>query len=464
MALTLTFLGAAGNVTGSRYLVETAGAKVLVDCGMFQERENLGRNWQDYGVDPRQLDAIVVTHGHMDHCAWLPKLVKDGYRGHVYATAATADLLPVIVRDSARIQVEDAKTKAKRHAREKRVDARPPVPLYDSDDAEKALAMVQPVADYDREVMIAPEVSASWGENGHILGAAWIALTAEGRRIVFSGDIGCWDRPILNDPEPPRSADYLMIESTYGDREHVDADVEKELAEIVREAAADSGNLLIPSFSVERAQELLYVLSGLRDKGVLKHDSVYLDSPMASRVIDVFNHHQEVYDEEMRQRIREGRSPFSFPGLRLVATPAESKQINAVRNGAIIIAGNGMCTGGRIKHHLAHNLERPETTLLFVGYQAPGTLGRQILEGADEVRLFNRRVKVRARVRQLGGFSGHADQRQLLRWAKTLRQPPKHCFVTHGEPASSRALADKLAADLGWAVSTPALMDQAALA
>lgn len=463
MAVTLTFLGAARNVTGSRYLLQTSRAKILVDAGLFQERENLGLNWDNFGVYPPDVDAVVLTHGHMDHCGWLPKLVKDGFRGKAYCTPATADLVPIIVRDTARIQVEDAKNKAKRHAREGRTGTRPPQALYDVDDAERAILRLHPVRLGERKE-VAPGVVAEWGENGHIIGASWIGIEADGVRVVFSGDVGRWDRPILNDPEPPTRADYLVIESTYGDRDHIQADVEEGLAEVVAESAKLGGNLLIPSFSVERAQELLYALARLGGSGRLPHRAVYLDSPMAAKVTDLIVKHPEVWDEDMRALVESGRSPFEFAKLFFTETAEESKAINGVRGGAVVIAGNGMCTGGRIKHHLAQGIEFPETMVLFVGYQAQGTLGRQLLDGAKEIRLFNRRFSVGARVRQLAGMSGHADRSELVRWARGVSvDAPKHCFVTHGDAEASAALARKLGEELGWETSNPALRDRVEL-
>ena len=454
-SLSLTFLGAARTVTGSRYLLESSRARLLIDAGLFQERAYLARNWGDYGFDPAKLDAVLLTHGHLDHCGWLPKLVKDGFGGPVHATAATADLAPIILRDTARIQMEDARNKAKRHAKEGRAGLRPPMPLYDADDAERTIQRFRPAPGLDRPVEIAPGVTAEWGENGHILGASWVGVEADGVRVVFSGDIGRWNRPILNDPRPPERADYLLVESTYGDRLHPAADLETELAEALDDSLRRGGNLLIPSFSVERAQELLYLFSRLAAKGRLGHDGVYLDSPMASRVTELFSRHPEVCDGEMLALIRAGQSPFAFKRLEYVQTAEESKKLNGMAGGAVIIAGNGMCTGGRIKHHLARGLANPANLVLFVGYQAPGTLGRELVDGAGEVRLFNRRVSVQAGVRQIGGLSGHADRNELLRWTDGLRRPPAHCFVTHGDEGATAALAASLREKRGWNASCP---------
>ena len=463
MTATLTFLGAARNVTGSRYLLRTAGAKILVDCGLFQERENLGLNWENFGLYPPDIDAVVITHGHMDHCGWLPKLVKDGFRGAAHCTPATRDLAPIIMNDTANIQVEDAKTKAKRHAREGRTGVREPKPLYDSADAAEAETRLRPLPLGEKRE-IAPGVTVEFGENGHILGAAWARIEADGTSVVFSGDVGRWDRPILNDPEPPCRTDYLVIESTYGNRTHVAADVTEQLGLALEEAAERGGNVLIPSFSVERAQELLYSLSRLSAAGRLPQKGVYLDSPMAIRVTELFAKHPEVYDDEMRTLVGTGHSPFAFPGLHFSSSSEESKALNDMKGGAVIVAGNGMCTGGRIKHHLFNHVSSPATTVLFAGYQASGTLGRQLLDGAKQIRLFNQAIPVGAKVGVINGLSGHADETELLRWAKSLCSAPKKCFVTHGDEEASAALAKTFRENLGWDAINPSLRDSADLA
>lgn len=464
MGIKLSFMGASHNVTGSRYLLTTAKARVLVDCGLFQERENLGLNWENFGFYPGDVDAILITHGHMDHCGWLPKLVKDGFKGPVFCTGATADLVGIILRDIAKIQEEDARTKAKRHALEGRVEERPIRPLYDMSDAEQALKRIQPV-ERGTKTLVAPGISATWEENGHILGASWIRVETDGGPdIVFSGDVGRWDRPILLDPVPPTHADYLVIESTYGNRVHVHEDVSSQLADILATTAKRGGNVLIPSFSVERAQELLYSLSKLGNEGKLPQRAVYLDSPMAVKVTELFGKHPEVCDAEMLGLIKSGKSPFEFAKLHYTVSAEESKSINRSGGNNVIIAGNGMCTGGRIKHHLAQYIENPATSVVFVGYQAAKTLGRQLLEGAEEIRLFNRRFKVKAQTHMLNSLSGHADREELLRWVSGFTQKPRHCFVTHGDEEASGAFATTLREKSGWEASNPALRDSVDLA
>lgn len=459
MPPTLAFMGAARNVTGSRYLLRTEKATVLVDCGMFQEREHLGLNWENFGFYPGDVDAVLITHGHMDHCGWLPKMVKDGFRGTVHCTPATMDLVEIILRDIANIQVEDARTKAKRHAKEGRKDAPVPKPLYEPGDVDRAMDRIRPVR-RNETLDVAPGVRATWHENGHILGATWIEVEADGVRIAFSGDVGRWDRPLILDPEPPTEADYVVMESTYGDRVHTGGDVTEQLAEILSGTAKRGGNVLIPSFSVERAQELLYSLSKLGHAGRLPQRAIYLDSPMAARVTALFGKHPEICDDEMLALIKAGKSPFEFAHLHYTITAEDSKKINAAGGNNVIIAGNGMCTGGRIKHHLAQHLENPATTVVFAGYQAAGTLGRELLEGSKQVRIFNRPFQVRAEMRHLDGLSGHADKNELLRWVSGFKRKPRHCFVTHGDEEASAAFAKTLHDELGWETSNPALRDR----
>lgn len=458
----LVFRGAARTVTGSRYLLSTERATVLVDAGMFQEHDKLGLNWEDPAIDAKKIDAVLITHGHLDHCGWLPKLVRDGFGGPVWCTPATADLIPIVIDDAARIQEEDAKFKAKRHEREGRLDSRPPQPLYTGEDAKKAARLLRSVP-LGQTQEVAPGVEAVWHENGHIPGAGWICLRAEGKTLVFSGDIGRWERPILNDPDPPSEADYLFIESTYGNRTHVTGDTAGELRGVLAQAHARGGNLLIPSFSVERAQELLYTLAELVKQDQVPFGKIFLDSPMAARVTKLFNRHPEVCDPDMLALMRSGQNPFAFRGLKFTTSQDESKKINDVTSGAIIIAGNGMCTGGRIKHHLMRHIGDSRHTLLFVGYQAKGTLGRQIFDGAKEVRLFNMNMPVRCNVAMLRGLSGHADSGELQRWAGSIRTPPKTCFVTHGDPDAAQALAAALATRPGWTTTVPDIGDEVEL-
>ncbi|MBK6901120.1 MAG: MBL fold metallo-hydrolase [bacterium] len=467
MDIRLTFLGAAGNVTGSRYLVEAGGRRVYVDCGLFQEWRFKARNWQPDPVAPADIDAVVLTHGHLDHCGLLPKLVRDGFAGRVHCTAATADIAMIVMEDAGTIQEEDARNKRKRHAREGRRGPHPEEPLFTRRDAlavRKRLAK----APLGEPVRLAPGIEAEFTGAGHILGAASVILRlgepGAQRTLVFSGDLGPWDMPILEDPQPPAGADYLVIESTYGDRDHdPPREVPEALARVVRETVAAGGNLVIPSFSVERTQDLLYHLNLLHGQGRVPDLPVFVDSPMAIKVTEVFARHPELFDEEARVLLREGRHLSDFPGLRLCRTREESQAINFRKGPAIIVAGSGMCTSGRIKYHLEHNLGRPESTVLFIGYQASGTLGRDILDGAPAVRLFGAMRPVRARVAEIHGFSAHAGRGELLRWAGALREKPRHVFVTHGEPETAAAFAESLRRECGYEASVPAYLDAVTL-
>ncbi len=467
MDIKLTFLGAAQNVTGSRYLVETEGLKLLVDCGMYQEREFRGRDWAPFPVPPNTLDAVLLTHAHLDHCGMLPKLVAEGFRGRIYCTAATAEVARIVLLDSAHIQEEDASFKKRRHEREGRKGPHPEVALYDVQDALATLPHFSPVR-YDQDVSLGRGVSASFHDAGHVLGSAMVRLTVAGqggeRVVLFSGDVGRWGRPILRDPTLFDAADYVLVESTYGDRLHEGTDqIDEQLAEVITSTLRRGGTIVVPSFAFERAQELLYYMNQLRMEGRIPRLHVYLDSPMANSITEVFEHHPELFDKEMLQLLRQKKSPFEFPGLEFLRTMEESRAADRVPGGAMIIAGSGMCTGGRIKHHLFSNISRPESTVLFVGYQAAGTLGREIVDGAKEVRILGQTHPVRARVAQIHGFSAHADRDELFRWLSGLQRAPRHVFVTHGEPEAAYHFAKFLKQRTGWETSVPGYGDEVPL-
>lgn len=466
--MALTFLGAAQNVTGSSYAVDVADTTLLVDCGLYQERALRGRNWDAFPVPPARVKAVLLTHAHLDHCGLLPKLVRDGFRGPVYCTPATADIAKIVLLDSAKIQEEDALAKAKRHAREGRQGPYPEVPLYTTRQAETVLPLFAPVA-YDTPVPVAPGIQAVFSESGHILGSAMIKLQAgagpAARTILFSGDLGRCHLPILRDPAVGQSSDYVVVESTYGDRTHeAVADIPEALARILNATRQAGGKVVIPAFAIERTQELIYYLSVLLRAGKIPRLPVFIDSPMAIRITEVFSHHPELFDEETKALMRQGNRPYEFPGMTLTAGVEESKAINNVRGPAVIISGSGMCNGGRIKHHLINTIGRPENTILFVGYQAEGTLGREILDGAKDVRILGQWYPVRARVEQLLGFSAHADRNELLAWLKTFVPPPRHIYMTHGEAATALAFAAFVSAQTGWSASAPAYNQREALA
>jgi metallo-beta-lactamase family protein len=452
---TLHFLGAARGVTGSCYLLENGGPRVLVDCGLFQERKFQERNWNPFPVEPSSLSAVLLTHAHLDHCGLLPKLVREGFRGKIFCTAATAEIARYVLLDSARLQEEDAEFKRARHAREGRESPRPVQPLYTEADAQRTLPLFSAIG-YGQGVQAAPGLTAVFLEAGHILGSASIRVQLDGLSVLFSGDVGRWDRPIIRDPAPFQPVDYLLVESTYGDSLHENTEgIEQALAEAVLSTRRAGGNLLVPSFALERTQEVLYYLNRLQASGRIPHVPVFVDSPMAVEVTEVFLRHPDLFDEEMRRLMLTGSSPFSFPGLTMVRSVEKSKTLNHLRGTSVIIAGSGMCTGGRIKHHLAANIDRRESTVLFVGYQAEGTLGREILSGARQVRIHGQVRRVRARVQRITGFSAHADRAELERWLAPQDRPPRRLFVVHGEQRAAEALAGRLRARAGWKVAIP---------
>jgi metallo-beta-lactamase family protein len=467
MDIQLSFFGAAQNVTGSRYLVETNGSRLLIDCGLYQERELLARNWEPFPVPPESIDAVLLTHAHLDHCGLLPKLVREGFTGPIYCTAPTAEIAGIVLLDSAHLQEEDAEYKRKRHEREGRKGPYPEVPLYTTEDAEAVSPLFSPTT-YEKPLRLGDGLEATYHDAGHILGAANIVLrikqNGDERRILFSGDVGRRDKPILQDPAVIEKADYVVVESTYGDRIHRDRrEIDDALADIVNSTKNAGGNIVIPSFAVERSQELLYHLSTLLREKRIPRLPVFVDSPMAIRVTDVFEHHPEYFDEEMMDLIRRKESPFDFPGLRETRTVEQSKQIAKHKGSAIIIAGSGMCTGGRIKYHLIDNVTRKESTILFVGYQAFGTLGRHIVEGTENVRILGQRYDVKARIAEIHGFSAHADRDELLAWLSSLQSAPRHIFVTHGEPEVAESFSRFVQQKTGWPTSVPSYEDSVTL-
>ncbi len=467
MSIKLQFLGAAQNVTGSRHLLEANGTKLLVDCGLYQERHFQERNWEPFTVLPESIEAVLLTHAHLDHCGLLPKLVKDGFRGKIYCTEATAELARIILLDSAKLQEEDAEFKRKRHEREGRKGPRTEAPLYTVADAEASFPHFSPVS-YKQPVEIAAGIEATFCEAGHVLGSSIIKVkvgqNGAVRTVLFSGDVGRPHRPIVRDPSFVDEADYVLVESTYGDRVHQEpADTKKIIAEAINSTKQAGGNLVVPSFALERSQDLLYYINELLVENAIPHLMVFLDSPMAASITKVFQRHRELYDEQMKEFLRHNNSPFSFPGLKMIETSDESKAINHIKGTVVIIAGSGMCTGGRIKHHLVNNITRRQNTIMFVGYQAAGTLGRQIVDGEKRVRILGQDCQVKARVVRVNGFSAHADKEELLEWLSALKRPPKRVFVVHGESESASHFADFLAEKTGWQVTVPAYQDQVVL-
>ena len=458
LQIKLRFLGAARNVTGSQCLLEANGVRLLVDCGLYQEREFKSRNWEPLSFSSHTLDAVLLTHAHLDHCGLLPKLVRDGFRGKIYCTTATAEIAQIILLDSAKLQQEDAEFKRKRHQREGRKGPFLEIPLYTVDDAEAVFPLFS-AAEYGETIHIGDGVEATFYDAGHVLGSSMIEVVVrqgeEKRTILFSGDVGRQNRPILRDPTIFGEADYVLVESTYGDRLHQSLDIGDSLAEIINSTHKAGGNLIVPSFALERAQEILYCLNELLLENRIPHMMVFVDSPMANSITEVFECHPELYDREMTELIRQKKSPFDFPGLRQVRTVDESKAINHIVGTTMVVAGSGMCTGGRIKHHLVTNISRRESTVLFVGYQAVGTLGRSIVGGAKKVRILGQHYRVRAMVAQLHGFSAHADRDELFQWLSGLKKAPRHVFVIHGEAESAQRFGDFLKEKTGWQISVP---------
>lgn len=455
----LHFLGANRQVTGSCYLLEAAGLRIMIDCGMFQERAYLGRNWEDSPVPPDSIDFLLLTHAHLDHVGLIPRLVMQGFARPILTVEPTVELAEIILLDAGKIQEEDAAYKKRRHRKEGRKGRYPEIPLYTEGDARQVLPLLRGV-EYGKPVDLSPQVSVVFHDAGHILGSASLEVKvtegARTRTIVFSGDVGQWDRPLVGNPTLVKHADYVVLESTYGDRNHPSAaQVDEDLARIVGRTAKHGGNVVIPTFAMERAQELMYHFGKLVRSDRIPDLNIYLDSPMAIDVTDVFKRFRRYLDEESRVMFDQGRRPFHFAGLHLTRTADESRAINRQDKPCIILASSGMCTGGRIKHHLRQNISRPESTIVFVGYQANGTLGCQILDGDKEVRIHGRFWPVRAQIEHINGLSAHADRDDLLRWLGNLKTAPTYLFLTHGEEKVSHAFAQSIERQLSWKATVP---------
>lgn len=454
LSATLQFLGAAGTVTGSRHLVRAGDRRILLDCGLFQGLKELRlRNWAEPPFDPRKLDAVVLSHAHLDHSGALPRLVRQGFHGPVYCTPATGDLLRILLPDAARLE-EEAAERANRYGYSKH---RPALPLFTADDALAVLDLVEHRR-FGRPFAVTERVTALFRRAGHVLGAATVELQVDSGslvRLAYSGDLGRPDRPILHDPEPVPAADVLVLESTYGDRRHP-PDGGEALACVVREAAERGGALLVPAFALGRTQELLWWLERLEANGRIPSLPVYVDSPMALDVTEVYTRHREELDAETVGRAGSGGHLLAGARCRLARTPAESKALNELRGPVIIISASGMATGGRILHHLALRLPDPRTTVLLVGFQAAGTRGRLLRDGAREVRMLGQDVPVRARIETLDALSAHADREEALRWLAGFERPPRQTYLVHGEPPAAAALAGAIRERLEWRVRPPA--------
>lgn len=453
----IEFLGGVETVTGSSYLISDADFSIMVDCGMFQGTNEIrDRNFTTQKYIPNKIDALLLTHAHIDHSGLIPKLVKNGFYGNIYATKPTVDLCAIMLPDSGHIQEMDAQYVNKKNLKLQRELVEP---LYTQEDAEKCLKNFVPVG-YDETIQINPRVEVRFRDAGHILGSSFIEMwVEEGSRktkIVFSGDIGPKAQAIICDPDIVEDADILLIESTYGDRLHKSKeDTYNEFMNIILESHNKQGNIIIPAFAIERTQEIIYTLSNLfRDKKI-PTIPVYIDSPLAISATEIFKKNKECFDEETQKIFLSGNSPLEFPNLHYTRTVDESKWLNTEAKGAIIISANGMCTAGRIKYHLKYNLYRPESSIVFVGFQAEGTLGRRLIEGAQQVRVYGADIAVRSKIFTLGGFSAHADRNGLLEWVRNIKNPKLKVFVVHGEESSSHAFADILKKELGLSAYVP---------
>ena len=447
----LTFLGAARTVTGSKYLLETGRKRVLIDCGLFQGLKELRlRNWEEFPVDPASIDAVVLTHAHLDHVGYLPRLVAQGYRGRVFCTPGTQDLCRLVLPDAARIQEEDAR-QANRHGYSKH---HPAQPLYTEPDAFRALTQLQPVG-FSRPIEIVDGFTIEFRMAGHLLGSAFLhARIAGGPTILFGGDLGRYSRPVLPDPEPAVAADLMLLESTYGDRDHAVDDGGEELAAIVGDTVTRGGKLIVPAFAIGRVEEVLYWLRRLEQEHRIPVLPVYVDSPMASEALRYYTARVAELDAEMRPS-QKGVSVFATARFQAVASVQQSKELTASRRSAVVISSSGMATGGRVLHHMASALPHARNTVLFVGYQAAGTRGRSLLDGAHELRIHGQTVPVQAQVVKIDSMSAHADRGEILRWLATAPAPPGRVCLVHGEPQPMDALKGLIAERFGWATSTP---------
>jgi len=462
----IQFLGAAGTVTGSKHLINTSfenegkkGIQVLIDCGLFQgQKEWRERNWKELPIPAHEIDAVILTHAHLDHCGWIPRLVKEGYKGPIYATAATIDLCGIILPDSGHLQEEDAafynKIKKSKHD--------PALPLYTFDEAEECMRYFQ-VVRLQETMKLSPEFSFRFVPAAHILGSCMVevslAANGQSRQLLFSGDIGrvrdqnvAPGKVVHSGPSPGEIADVLVMESTYGNRVHPHTDPRPELAKVIRQTVERGGSIVVPAFAVERTQKFVFMLKELMEAGQIPKLPVFCDSPMAIRAVEIYLKHESDYTEEARGLIQKYGSPLEWPGFTFASTAEESKKINEAHYPSIIISSSGMATGGRILHHLAQRLSDPKNTILFIGFQAPGTRGFIIKSGAKEVKIFGDFVQIRAQIAVFEQFSDHADPPELLSWLRTFKQKPRITYLVHGEPAASTQLRDEIVKELGWKV------------
>lgn len=459
----LTFLGAARMVTGSSYLLEVGEDKILIDCGMFQGSKAISAlNRRSFLYDPMSVTGVLLSHAHIDHSGLLPKLCKSGFKGPIYATKVTTELCRIMLPDSAHIQEYDAELVNRKGARAGKM---PIEPIYSVDDAYSCLKQFSTVA-YNTEVVLSNNVTVRFQDAGHILGSSvlevWVTEQGQTTKLIFSGDLGQPDQPIIKDPTFVDEADYIITESTYGNKKHQHYDKEEKLAQIINETVNRGGNIIIPSFAVGRTQSVLYYLHKLQKAGVIPDIKVVIDSPLAISATDIFMHNTQDFDSEATEMMHnEAENPLDLPKLTFTKTAEESKALNNLDEPAVIISASGMADAGRILHHLKHNLWRPESSVVFVGYQAQGSLGRRLLEGAKRVKIIGEDISVRAQIHNLEGFSAHADQEQLLSWLGNFREKPSNVFVVHGEYDMSKPFAEMIAGKLGYSTYIPRYGDTA---
>lgn len=456
-----------GTVTGSKYLLATSKAQVLVDCGVFQGLKELReRNWQEPPFNPRSLDAVLITHAHIDHTGYLPRLVSQGYQGPVYCSRGTADLLKILLPDAGRLQEEEADYR-NRHQLTKH---HPALPLYTEKDAFATLKLIEPVKNDGVLVRVAKDVQAGFLVSGHILGSSLVLVELEGagadqtgRRVLFSGDLGHYDQPILRDPIPPPQCDYLLVESTYGDRLHDPENPKDALKRIITDAAQRNAPVLIPAFAVGRTQEILYLIRELEDENQVPILPVSVDSPMAAAATTAYANRTEEQDENYASVLARKQHPLRTRSMMTASSRDESKKLNEAKGARVIISASGMMTGGRVLHHALRMVPDPTATLVFVGYQAAGTTGRRILNGEPEVKIMGQWTPVRCRIERIGGFSAHADWQEILDWLEHLPGPPRRTFMTHGEPEAANAMAGHIRQRFGWEVSVPSFGERVEL-
>ena len=459
----LSFWGGVGTVTGSKFLIETDQSRVLVDCGLFQGYKELReRNWQEPPFDPRSLNAVLITHAHIDHTGYLPRLVRQGFHGPVFCSRGTADLLKILLPDAGRLQEEEADYR-NRHQVTKHKLA---LPLYTEKDALAALELLRPVANTGESVTVAAGVSAGFLVAGHILGSSLVLVEIKhagddrgGRRILFSGDLGHYDRPILRDPVSPPNCDYLLVESTYGNRLHDPENPKEALKRVINDAAERKSPVLIPSFAVGRTQEIIYLIRELEDEKAIPVLPVFVDSPMAKAATQAYANRSEEQDEDYASVLARPQHPLRTHLMVPTSSKQKSKQLNDTQGGRVIVSASGMMTGGRVLHHALRLLPNPDATLVFVGFQAAGTRGRRILDGEKEVKILGQWVPVRCRIEIISSFSAHADWKEMIHWLEGMDLPPRRVFITHGEPEAAAAMAEHIRERFGWVTIVPSYGD-----